>query len=531
VSKKNVQWFSVGMLVITLVLLTALVAPALAGETRSGQEVTVEIDEVVPDDLYSFGEIITIDGVVQGDLIAAAREIHINGTVTGDLIGAAQTIIINGKVGDDARIAGFELQVSDKGQVGDDLNAVGFSLTAEEGSLIGGDLYAFGRQVELSGQLDGKLVGSMDALKIAGTIDGDVTVDVSAPDGGPDQMGPLAQLFPVSLLPSGLQIADTAEVIGKLTYTSAGAGDISSEAQIEQEVYQTPAPAATPEKEMTATPDSSEVAVSPVIGPLSILLGILWWIIQILRRFISLLVIALLLAWLLPAVVPQAASALKKKPWPSLGWGCLVQIVFIIAMPIIFILIIGTGLVLGLLTLGGLQGYVISLGLVLQALVAVLFGIVTAYVTKIVVAYFVGSWVWGQLKFKSTKTIIWPTLIGIVFFVIVRSIPILGWLVGWAVTLFGLGALWLWLHNRLWPPREATPQLPEPEDTPPSPASLTEEDTTSEGLTSPIEEEPEISDRLPVQSLEEEELEASGSALSAESSQEENLDQQTGETG
>jgi cytoskeletal protein CcmA (bactofilin family) len=531
VSNKNTQWFSVGILVITLVLLTALVAPALAGETRSGQEVTVEIDEVVTDDLYCLGEIITVDGVVQGDLIAAAREIHVNGTVTGDVIGAAQTIIINGKVGDDARIAGFELQISENGQVGDDLNAAGFSLTAEEGSQIGGDLYVFARQVELSGQLDGKLVGSMDALKIAGTIEGDVTVDVSAPDGGPDQIGPLAQLFPVSLLPSGLHIADTAEVNGKLTYTSAGVGDISSEAQIDQEVYQTPAPAATPEEEMTATPDSSEVAVPPVIGALSILLGILWWIIQILRRFISLLVITLLLAWLVPAVVPQAASALKKKPWPSLGWGCLIQIIFFPAMAIIFFLIIGAGLVLGLLTLGGLQGYFISLGLVLQALLAVVFGIVTAYVTKIVVAYFVGNWLWEKAKFKPTNNIIWPTLIGIVLFVMVRSIPILGWLVGWAVTLFGLGALWLWLHNRLWPPREATPQLPEPEDIPASPASLTEGDATSEVLSSPAEEEPEISDRLPVQSLEEEEFEASDSASSTESSQEESLDQQTGEMG
>ena len=231
-----------------------------------------------------------------------------------------------------------------------------------------------------------------------------------------------------------------------------------------------------------------------VVGPIAILLGILWWIIQILRRFITLVVITLLLAWLVPAVVPHAASKLKEKPWPSLGWGCLVEIVFFIAMPVIFVLIIGAGLFLGLLTLGGLQGYFISLGLILQALVAVIFGIVTAYVTKIVVAYFVGNWVWEQVKFKPTDSIIWPTLIGIVLFVIVRSIPILGWFIGWAVMLFGLGALWLWLHNRLWPPKGATPQIPEPEVTPPSPASLPEEDTITGEISPPVEKEPEASD-------------------------------------
>jgi len=163
--------------------------------------------------------------------------------------------------------------------------------------------------------------------------------------------------------------------------------------------------------------------------------------------------------------------------------------------------------------LGGLQGYFISLGLVLQALVAVVFGIVTAYVTKIVVAYFVGNWVWEQVKFKPTSNIIWPTLIGIVLFVIVRSIPILGWFIGWAVTLFGLGALWLWLHNRLWPPKATPPQIPQPEVTPPSPASLPEEGTITGEITPPVEKEPE----------------ASHTVTSTESDQEENLDQQTGE--
>ena len=489
-SKKNVQWLSVGILVLALLLLTALIAPAMAGETRSGQEVTVKTGEVVPDDLYCFAEIITVDGTVEGDLIAAGKEIHINGTVEGDLIGAAQTIIINGKVGDDARIAGFELRISENGQVGDDINAAGFSLVAQEGSQIGGDVYVVGRQVELSGQLDGNLLGSMDALEIAGTVTGDVTVDVSAADGGLEQMGPVAQLFPVPLLPSGLQIADTAKINGKLTYTSPGIGNISSEAQVKQEVYQTPAPVATPEE----TIEPTEVKAPDVVGPIAILLGILWWIIQILRRFITLVVIALLLVWLVPTVVPHVASKLKEKPWPSLGWGCLVEIVFFIAMPIIFVLIIAIGLFLGLLTLGGLQGYFISLGLVLQALIAVIFGIVTAYVTKIVVAYFVGNWVWEQVKFKPTNNIIWPTLIGIVLFVIVRSIPILGWFIGWAVMLFGLGALWLWLHNRLWPPKGATPQIPEPEVTPPSPASLPEEDTITGEISPPVEKEPEASD-------------------------------------
>jgi Tfp pilus assembly protein PilX len=37
----------------------------------------------------------------------------------------------------------------------------------------------------------------------------------------------------------------------------------------------------------------------------------------------------------------------------------------------------------------------------------------------------------------------WALVIGVVIYVILRGIPILGWLVGLAVTLIGLGAMWL----------------------------------------------------------------------------------------
>ena len=38
---------------------------------------------------------------------------------------------------------------------------------------------------------------------------------------------------------------------------------------------------------------------------------------------------------------------------------------------------------------------------------------------------------------------VWPLMLGVVLFTIVRAIPILGWFIGLMVTLLGLGALWL----------------------------------------------------------------------------------------
>lgn len=446
-SHRNVKWFVAGFLIVVLLLSSALVVPAMAGETRSGKDVTVKADEVIPDDIYCFGETIIIDGTVNGDLIAAGNEIRINGVVKGDVIAAAKTIVVKGKIEDDARLGGFDVQVSEEGQIADDVNAAAFSFIARSGSQIGGDTYLLARQAEFAGRMDGKLTAGLDALKITGSINGDVTVEVSAPEAGPEQIAPMAQFFPMPLLPSGLYIADTATIQGKLTYTSPAIGNISPDAKISEQIFQTPAPETTPE-----TPAMEKPVLEPS-GTTGILLSILWWFIGVLRRFIALIIFALLLAWLLP-IVPQVASKLREKLWPSLGWGCLIEIIFFVAMPIIFVIIIGITILLGILTLGELQGYFFSLALLLQGFVAVIFGLVTAYVTKVVVGHCTGRWLLEQANSRQANGPIWPAIIGIVLFVIVTSIPVLGWIIGLVVTLFGLGALWLWLREVWWPNRK-----------------------------------------------------------------------------
>ena len=450
--RRSYRWIGAGLTVFILLVLIMSTVPAIAGETRDGRYVTVGVDEIIPDDLYCTGETITIDGTIQGDLVAMGNEIYVNGTVEGDLIAVGKTIVINGTVRDDARIAGFDVEIAKEGMVGDDLNGAAFSVALRPGGKVGGDAYVLARQVDVGGRLSGKLVGLMDALRISGAVAGDVTIEVSPPDEGIDQMGPLAQMFPIQLLSSGLHVTDSAQIMGKLTYTSPATGDISPDARVSEEVYQTPVLEKTP----VATPAGRESAGergARAVGGASVVLGILWWILGIIRRFITLVVIALLLVWLLP-VFPKVAVKLKERPWPSLGWGCLVEVVFFVAMPIIFIAIIAISLLLGLLTLGGLQGYFAAVALLLQGLAAAIFGIISSYVTKIVVAYFAGAWLLGQVNRKSAPPhIIWPTLLGILVYVILRAIPILGWLVDIAATLFGLGAIWLWAREQCpcWP--------------------------------------------------------------------------------
>ena len=62
-----------------------LAVPASSIEFRAGQNVTIAEGEVIDDDLYVTGEIITIRGTVRGDVVAAGREITFDGAALGAL--------------------------------------------------------------------------------------------------------------------------------------------------------------------------------------------------------------------------------------------------------------------------------------------------------------------------------------------------------------------------------------------------------------------------------------------------------------
>jgi cytoskeletal protein CcmA (bactofilin family) len=449
-SRKLKRLSMFGIAAVVLLLITSLVTPAMAGETRQGQRVTVAANEVIPDDLYCFGETIIIDGTVKGDLVAAGSEIRINGTVEGDVLAAARTIIINGVVKDDARMAGMDVQIAEKAQVGDDVNVAAFNFNSRPGSQIGGDLYARTYQSQVDGHVAGNVFGAMNALIIGGQIGGNVTVEVGEPDPQFGQIAPLMQFSPVPLLPAGLTVTESAQIGGKLTYTSAGAGSIAQKAGVNEIVRQTPIPH---EKPVEAPQSAQEKR--------SLEWLVAWWFLEQLRRLVTLIFIGLMLVWLAPTFLPQVAARLRQRFWPSLGWGCLGEIVFAVGMAIAFVLIIAIGLFLGLVTLGGLQGFFIITGLLIQALVAVAFIFANMYITKLVVAFAVGVWLLEQARSKQSASRIWPVLIGILLFVLLRAIPFAGGLIDFFATLFGLGALWLWLRDRLWPSQPQWAAVPD----------------------------------------------------------------------
>lgn len=440
------KWWPILGAAVAVLLMASLAAPVFASESRTGAQVTVGPNEVLPDDLYASGDIITIDGTIKGDLIAFGSEIRINGTVEGQVLGAARTIWVNGKVNDDLRVAAYQVQIGDKGAVAHDVNVAAFSFEALNGSSIGGDVYAVSYQSELNGKVAGTYRGATNGLYINGQVDHDVLAEVAAPDPQFNQLQPFMRMSPVLVLGPGLHVADTAVISGALKYVSRGEAIIAPGAKVSQVVRE--APPQVPPQERERPPERG-------FG-----WRVLFWAIAQIRRLVTLIVVGLLLIWLLPRVIPEAAARLRARPWPSLGWGCVGEVAFFVTLPIIFAVIIGLGLLLGIVTLGGLQTVFIGAGLILEGLWGLLFAVVTSYVAKIVIAFLIGTLLLEQARSKSIDSAFWPMLIGIVLYIIIAAIPILGWLAALAATLFGLGALWLWLRDQWWPPAPVMATVP-----------------------------------------------------------------------
>jgi cytoskeletal protein CcmA (bactofilin family) len=399
----------------SLAVLLLATSAAWAAETRGGNRIVVGEGEVVGDDLYAFGNAVTVDGTVEGDLIAAGGEVTVNGAVEGDLIAAGQAVVVTGTVEDDARIAGQALVLGEEAEVGDDLISAGASLENERGSTVGGDLLYGGAQALLGGSVAGDLRAALSALELRGSIGGDANLEMGDPgDAAPTGFSPAP--VPMPDVPPGLTLTDSARIEGDLSYEAPQEANISRGAEVGGEVSYRETPA----------------AEEP--GPADVVFGHL-------RRLVALLLVGLLLVWVASRWTGRLADTVRDRPLPSLGWGILSVVG---AGAAVFILLLATvllALVFGLLTLGGLVGPVVGVGLISVAALVVGFALAALYLAPVVVALAGGRLLLGWARPDGTAGRVLPLTLGLILYAALRAIPFAGPIVGLAVALLGLGAL------------------------------------------------------------------------------------------
>jgi cytoskeletal protein CcmA (bactofilin family) len=375
----NIYYRFTGIILLVSLLVIFIAAPALAFDLRQGESVTVSSGEVVNDDLYIAGGDIVIDGTLNGDIFAIGRSITVNGRVDGGVSFGGQTATINGEITNGLRFGGQSIVVN--GRIGRDLVVGCSQLSVLSTGQIDGDLVFGAATVQVSGSIGDSILGAGSEVTLSNGVGGDITLNAER-----------------------LTITSTANIDGNIKYTSLNEASIQSGAIISGEMSHF-----IPER-----PDRGKIDNGIIAGIAGI--AVLWRILSYLMIF----VIGLILILIAKKRLTLMQSVVQKNPWQTLGWGALILIATPIAAIIIMITVIG--LPLGIISL-------------------LLWGI-ALYLSQIPVALLLGRLILRQnRKLDSTGIVIGALALGLLVLIILRLIPIIGWIVGLLVIVFGLGTL------------------------------------------------------------------------------------------
>jgi len=331
--------------------------------------------------------------VVDDDLYVAAETIIVDGTVDGDLWAAGNTITVNGIVNGSVMAAGRIVNINGdvthavravaetiniNGDVDGDVMAGCGKLNIDSTARIGGDLL-FGADIaSIDGAVEGNIKGSGREVTISNWVSGDVELEVES-----------------------LTILSTANIGGDLSYTSEEEADIRSGAQVTG----------------ATTHTIPEVKEDEAKGfPFILFTSALSKLISFLMAFVT----GVVIIFLAPKKLTSITDAIGTRPGPSAGWGAMILFLTPIAALIVCLTIIG-----------------IPLGLI----ALVLYG-VALYLAQIPVGLFIGRWIIGRFRDVESKAIIVGALaVGLAILKLLSLIPYFGFVVGFVVVLFGLGAV------------------------------------------------------------------------------------------
>ncbi len=444
-------------------LLSALIALGIGlFATQKVQAVAINnqgnlpADQTVDDDLLISGETVSVDGTVNGLVIASGAVVNVNGTINGDLFAFGQTV----KIGPDAIITGnvfsgarevenagqvegsffagaMSLDLSGDASVARNLFFGGYAFTAAETSNVGRDLYMGGYQALLNGSVGNNVKIDGGAVQVNGTIGGDADFVVEASETETNVMDSFAksQGFEMpAALPAGLTISDSAQITGKLTYTSP----VNYESAIQAQpaggvVYQTPVPSSDTSTSQAQQSSNKEFDRNTL------------WItfLKFLRNFVMLAIVGILLVLLAPKALQKTVAAVQTKPLQSAGVGILSILITYPGALIVAGILGGFALLLALIGLGEMNSIILGLGFSSLGVVVTGFTVLLKFVSKCILAFFVGDLLMKQLfPTLSRGRSIWAMVIGTFLFTLIGIIPVLGWVVSLVATLVGLGAIW-----------------------------------------------------------------------------------------
>lgn len=462
---KTKRILSLGLILALLLVLGSVFVPTVQamsinpnGNLGGGQK--------VGDDLLLGGQSVILDGTVNGAVIAMGQTVTINGTINGDLITCGETLVVGkdavvtGNIfacGRNITIAGTvqgsvfggaaEMELGSGATVNRNVYFGGYSFSSEKGSTIGTDLRAGLHQAILRGDITKDAILNAGAVELYGKVGEDANITLSD-SSKPNNTAFMGTNLPATIEP-GLRVDANAEIAGKLVYSAAQKYAIAIQ-PVGGIVYHaaTPAEHAQPEWGHFAHESAS---------------GFRTW--QAISTLLTLLLAGALALGVFGRHVESVVSVAQSCTLASAGVGLLVLVLALPAFFMAALLIVVAGLLLSLVSLGGLGFPIFGLGFSALGLAAAGLIVLVTVVSKLIVAYLVGSLIFksGRSKLSSFWQKALPLLVGVVIYAALAALPFVGWLFSFAAACIGLGALWFWLFPgkaavQVQPPALNTPQ-------------------------------------------------------------------------
>lgn len=313
----------------------------------------------------------------------------------------------------------------------------GDEVTIGADEVVEGDLYAAAGRVIVDGTVEGDLVAAAGEVVVRGTVTGDaivaggavripgrVTETLRAAAGEVTLGGDVAR--DVVAAAGSLKIDRGAEVAGDVVFS---AGELSLDGAVGGNLLGRSGRYVS-HGDVAGTERVEIVRDEPTAADR---------VVDVLRRYASLLVVAALLLWLARRPFDIGAERIRRKPLLSLGaglGGVLGGVAAIIAVVLVVALL---GLLLGLLDLGALVAVVVLGGVLAVATLVFTLFVALGFLVHVVVGLWLGRFVVGDTPGWSRA--FGAAAVGLAAIVLASHIPFLGPLVRALVVLVGLGAL------------------------------------------------------------------------------------------
>jgi len=326
---------------------------------------------------------------INDDLYMAGGNVTSAGSVRGDLLIAGGNLLVSGPVSGDLMAGGGSITIL--GNIGDDVRIGGGNITIQ-GS-VKGDVVVGGGQVTLSGSgVGGDVAIAAGSINITAPVGGDLKVGggqvyIDAPITGNVEI----QAEKVSLGPR-------AEIKGDFSYAAVEEAEVAPGAVVRGKTTYAP---------QENVRDAAKAGAAAFFS---------FWL---LAKFLMSLVGALALGYLLHRFSRELVATVATQPLLEIGRGLIAVIVLPIISIILLITVIGIPL--------GALGLISYVALLVFACIA----------APVVTGAIVHKWIWKPAGYiVDWKTI----LLGVVIYFVLGLIPIVGWIITFAVMLTTLGA-------------------------------------------------------------------------------------------